>query len=107
MPFHFLARQLLSFSLGTTTTFGYSCFNHILTSSLLKESAKAQGIFPSPYYVCFKSSLSLSLSLSLLPSSMRIRLMPLLDKQNTIEKKEVQSSPNVLGGEWKGFRVKG
>jgi hypothetical protein len=50
------------------------------------------------------------LSLSLLPSSMRIRLMPvghLLDKQNTIEKKEVQSSPNFLGGEWKGFRVKG
>jgi hypothetical protein len=41
---------------------------------------------------------------------MRIRLMALghlLDKQNTIEKKEVQSSANFLGGEWKGFRVKG
>jgi hypothetical protein len=50
----------------------------------------------------------LSLSLSLPPSSMRIRLMKLghlLDKQNTIEKKEVQSSPNFLGGECKGFRV--
>jgi hypothetical protein len=36
---------------------------------------------------------------------MRIRLMPLghlLDKQNTIEKKEVQSSPNFLAGGMEG-----